>query len=73
MFVFVVASGVRCENQWCTGASPVEVHQDDDRVGACDGQEKDEKNWFGHTEEMKAQGRFHCYHHLVCWRMDEKA
>lgn len=59
MFVFEVASGVHCEKQWCTGASPVEVHQDDDdRVSACDGQEKAERNWFGHTEEVKAQRGF---------------
>lgn len=50
----------------------MEVHQGDDRVGACDGQGKAEGNWFGHTEEMKAQGRFHCYHQLVSWRVVEK-
>lgn len=44
MFDFVMASGVHCEKQWCTEANPVDVHQDDDRVGARDGQEKAEKN-----------------------------
>lgn len=73
MFVLEMASGVYHEMQWCIGESPVEVHQDDDRVRACDGQGKAERNWFGHTGEMKAQGGFHCYHQLVCWRMDEKA
>lgn len=40
-------------NSGVTGTSPVEV-QDDNRIGACDGQEKAERNWFGHAEEMKA-------------------
>lgn len=67
-----MASGVCHDRQWCTGASLVEVHQDDERARACDGQGKAEGNRFVHPEEMKAKGRFHCHHHLLHWRVVEK-
>jgi len=50
-----ISHGIGHDRQWCIGASPVKVHQKDERARACDGCEKAEVNWFVHPEEMKAK------------------